>query len=57
VEAHVDEERSDTFPLAEDVLDADQLEALAQEMLATMADIMQGEPRYEVPAELEHPQP
>ena len=55
VERHVAEERTETFAIAEDLLDEDHLEALAQEMLASMADIMQGEPRYEVPVELEHP--
>ena len=54
VEQHVGEEREEVFPLAERLFDEEELEALAQEMLATMADIMQGEPRYEVPAELEH---
>ena len=56
VEKHVEEERDETFPIAEDLLDEDHLEALGQEMLATMADIMQGEPRYEVPVDLEHPE-
>ena len=58
VERHVEEERNETFPQAERLLDDDQLDALGQEMLATMAELMQGDPRYEVPAELEHgPQP
>jgi len=54
VEQHVQEERDEVFPEAERLFDEEELDALAQEMLATMADIMQGEPRYEVPAELEH---
>jgi hypothetical protein len=56
VEKHFEEERDETFPIAEDLLEEDHLEALGQEMLATMAEIMQGEPRYEVPVELEHPE-
>jgi hemerythrin superfamily protein len=52
VEHHVEEEESDLFPKSKKVLDADQLEALGQEMSAEQSDLeAAGEPRKSVPAE------
>jgi hemerythrin superfamily protein len=51
VEHHVKEEEDDLFPKARKVLNATQLEALGQEMIAEFSELMAGEPRRSVPAE------
>lgn len=57
VRHHVASERSDVFPIAERLLDADQLEALGQEMVSTMAQLQQGRPRFDVPLQTVAPLP
>lgn len=49
VQRHVDEERARVFAAAERLFDADQLEAIGQEMVSTMAELQQGRPRFDVP--------
>ena len=49
VQKHVEEERAKVFPAAQSLFDADQLEALGQEMTSTMAQLQQGRPRFDVP--------
>ncbi len=49
VQHHVKEERTELFPKVRKLLSADVLEALGQEMTATMAELMEdGEPRERV---------
>jgi Hemerythrin HHE cation binding domain len=54
VEHHVEEERSDLFPKVRRLCDADFLEALGQEMTATIAELEERPlpPRADVPAQL-----
>jgi hemerythrin superfamily protein len=51
VEHHVGEEEGDLFPKVRKILDADQLEGIAQEMTATAAELVDNEPRNQVPNE------
>src|SRR3954467_10759351 len=56
VEHHVEEEEGDLFPKVKKLLDAESLEALAQEMTATQEELLEkGAPREAVPGETEHP--
>jgi hemerythrin-like domain-containing protein len=56
--AHVDEERREVFPAAREVCDEDQLDAIAQQMMTTMTDLIEeGEPRRLVAQELLETQP
>ena len=49
VQHHVKEERESLFPTVRSLLDGDQLEALGQEMISTMAELRKGHPRRDVP--------
>jgi hemerythrin superfamily protein len=49
VEHHVEEEEKELFKLVRKVLDEDQLLALGVQMMAEYEELMQGEPRNEVP--------
>ena len=51
VEHHVEEEENDLFPKVRKILSADQLVAIAQEMMSTMAELEGTDPRLAVPAE------
>jgi hemerythrin superfamily protein len=54
VEEHVIEEEHELFPQVRELLDRDQLVALAQEMTATIVELQEeGEPRQHVPQETE----
>jgi len=54
LEHHISEEEKNLFPMAKRMFDDDQLEALGQEMTATMADLFdEGEPRRNIPEETE----
>jgi hypothetical protein len=56
--AHIDEEQREVFPAAREVCDAEQLDVIAQQMMATMADLIeQGEPRRLVAQEMFETQP
>lgn len=57
VDRHVAEERSELFPIVQRILDAEQLEALGQEMTSTMAQLQQGRPRFDVPLQTLAPMP
>jgi hypothetical protein len=57
VQHHVGEERRDLFPVVHRILDADQLEALGQEMTSTMAELQKGRPRFDVPLQTIAPMP
>jgi hemerythrin superfamily protein len=57
VQHHVSEERSDLFPKVRRILDADQLEAIGQEMTSTMAELQKGHPRHDVPLQTIAPMP
>jgi hemerythrin-like domain-containing protein len=57
VQHHVGEERSELFPKVHRILDADQLEAIGQEMTSTMAQLQQGRPRFDVPLQTIAPMP
>lgn len=56
VQHHVEEERNELFPKVRRMLDAEQLEAIGQEMTATMTELEEGEPRETV-LEIEPAQP
>jgi hemerythrin superfamily protein len=54
VEHHVEEEESDLFPKVNKLLNKDDLDALAQEMMAEQTELEEeGEPRNKVPSETE----
>jgi hemerythrin-like domain-containing protein len=55
VQHHVEEEQDELFPKVKKLLDADQLEAIAQEMTATMVELADTEPRNDVPSQTDHP--
>lgn len=57
VQHHVEEERREVFPAAQQLFDADQLEAIGQEMTSTMAQLQQGRPRFDVPLQTIAPMP
>lgn len=57
VQHHVEEERREVLPAAERLFDADQLEAIGQEMTSTMAQLQQGRPRFDVPLQTIAPMP
>jgi hemerythrin superfamily protein len=57
VQHHVEEERNELFPKVQRLLDADQLEAIGQEMTSTMAQLQQGRPRFDVPLQTMAPMP
>lgn len=48
---HVGEEESDLFPKVKRLLNADQLEGIGQEMTATAVELVDAEPRNQVPEE------
>ena len=50
---HVEEEEEEMFPKVQKLLDADQLEGIAQEMTATATELADKEPRNQVPTEVE----
>ena len=55
---HVEEERARLFPNVRRILDDDQLEAIAQAMLATMTELLEeGSPRERVVEEIHETQP
>ena len=55
VEHHVEEEEDTLFPKVSKALDADELEAIGEEMAATMEDLLEhGDPRAAIPSETEH---
>lgn len=53
VEMHVEEEEEHLLPMARELLERDQLQAMAREMTALAADLQMGEPRRDVPDEIE----
>jgi hemerythrin-like domain-containing protein len=54
LEHHITQEERNLFPKAKAMFDDDQLEAIGQEMTATMADLFdEGEPRRHIPEETE----
>jgi hemerythrin superfamily protein len=54
VEHHVEEEEKDLFPKVQKLLDADELEAIGEEMASTMDELLEnGDPRKAVPSETE----
>jgi len=54
VEHHVEEEEKELFPKVQKLLDADELEAIGEQMASTMEDLMEnGNPRDAVPSETE----
>jgi hemerythrin HHE cation binding domain-containing protein len=57
VQHHVKDERSELFPAVQRLLDADQLEAIGQEMTSTMAELQKGHPRRDVPLQTMAPMP
>ena len=57
VQHHVKEEREELFPKVRKIFDADQLEALGQEMTSTMAELQKGHPRRDVPLQTMAPMP
>lgn len=57
VQHHVQEERTELFPKVQQMMNADQLEALGQEMTSTMAQLQEGNPRYDVPLQTLAPMP
>jgi hemerythrin superfamily protein len=57
VQHHVHEERTELFPKVRRIFDADQLEALGQEMTSTMAELQKGHPRRDVPLQTMAPMP
>jgi hemerythrin superfamily protein len=57
VQDHVENERTELFPKVRRILDADQLEAIGQEMTSTMAELQQGHPRLDVVLQTLAPMP
>ena len=57
VQHHVGDERNELFPKVRRMFDADQLEALGQEMTSTMAELQKGHPRRDVPLQTMAPMP
>jgi hypothetical protein len=57
VQHHVKEEREELFPKVRRMFSADQLEAIGQEMVSTMAQLQQGNPRRDVPLQTIAPMP
>jgi hemerythrin superfamily protein len=57
VQHHVGSERTEVFPRVRQILDADQLLALGQEMTSTMAELQKGHPRRSVPLQTMAPMP
>jgi hypothetical protein len=57
VEHHVEEEETELFKLVKKVLDDDQLLALGIQMKAEFDELMQGEPRHEVPMQTDSATP
>jgi hemerythrin superfamily protein len=54
VEHHVEEEEKDLFPKVQKLMDADELEAIGEEMASTMEELLEnGAPRKTVPSETE----
>ena len=53
VQHHVEEERDELFPKVRKLLDADQLEALGQEMQSMFEELRLKQPRRAVPAEID----
>ena len=54
VEHHVEEEEKQLFPKVQKLLDADELEAIGEEMASTMEELLDnGNPREAVPSETE----
>jgi hemerythrin-like domain-containing protein len=54
VEHHVEEEEKDLFPKVQKLMDADELEAIGEEMASTMEELLEnGDPRKAVPSETE----
>ena len=54
VEHHVEEEEKDLFPKIQKLLDADELEAIGEQMASTMEELLEnGSPRKSVPSETE----
>ena len=54
VEHHVEEEEKDLFPKVQKLLDADELEAIGEQMTTTMEELLEnGSPREAVPSETE----
>lgn len=55
VDHHVEEEEGTLFPKVAKLLDADELEAIGEEMASTMERLLdRGSPRQAVPSETEH---
>ena len=54
---HVGDERLVLFPKVRTIMDADELEALGQEMTSTMAELQKGHPRRDVPLQTAAPMP
>jgi len=52
ITAHVAEEEGELFPRVEELLDADQLEELAQTMSVTAAELVEEEPPAGIPEEI-----
>ena len=57
VQHHVKDERDELFPKVRRIFDADQLEAIGQEMTSTMAELQKGHPRRDVPLQTMAPMP
>jgi hemerythrin superfamily protein len=58
VEHHVEEEEEELFPKVRKLFDADLLDAIAQQMIATRVELEdEGAPRASVPAETDHVPP
>lgn len=55
VEHHVEEEEETLFPKVAKLVEADELDAIGEEMAATMDDLLEtGKPRAAIPSETEH---